>query len=700
MLDAASQLVIKVIYKYKEYTQTANVARYSTIRDIRKALEKKIRFSVKQMKLMYKNNNILEKAESTKVYNYFGDVKEIVLDVQHKDFTEDDFIEQFEKAFANVQRPTEEDDTRSKKLKHLKPALKDKTFNPQFSDRPVCNYDNTNEAKYICLKCSQYWCEYCMKFEVHKSDLCAIKDIDSTLKYKRDLLMKELSDKITNDAYYTKLEKIDFLLNEKVSVIDKQFNDMINIIQKIKESQMKFVIDYFYQKVSDKKYKALTKDTDFFAKTVNDIEKNYNPESIEENIKNSQTIRTGLDIIIKKFEEFKQRYTDFDNVYIQYDNFNQTFLSQLEAKIGQSANVGREISNPELMESEVKFKQDVDTNIKEKAKGTCLIKIKYYNSIMVWNHLNQKLIRINDFKDRFEFKLNYQVYAGNIFLNLKNLLYIITGSNFNMFYFYDPKLNEIFRLPSLSDNHCRGGMIYLEFYNSIFCISGKYTKKVEYFNLQALKKAYVKNNSSLDSKTLNRTKSINNKSVKESKNTSFEMDYTKDDKMKWDDFPSLNVARNYASFFVYNNNYLYVFFGYNQNRGYLDTIERIDLQAPKAFEYVKYHNPKELDLKLNSMGVCFANADEIYILGGTIRERFTDQILKYNFKQDTFFLTDFTIPSMHQNEYYRFWEESTFIPLTSKGNTANSDDAFTFGMIDARDKVHLFNIKTFKYNII
>ena len=178
------------------------------------------------------------------------------------------------------------------------------------------------------------------------------------------------------------------------------------------------------------------------------------------------------------------------------------------------------------------------------------------------------------------------------------------------------------------------------------------------------------------------------------------MDYTKDDKMKWDDFPSLNVARNYASFFVYNNNYLYVFFGYNQNRGYLDTIERIDLQAPKAFEYVKYHNPKELDLKLNSMGVCFANADEIYILGGTIRERFTDQILKYNFKQDTFFLTDFTIPSMHQNEYYRFWEESTFIPLTSKGNTANSDDAFTFGMIDARDKVHLFNIKTFKYNII
>ena len=44
--------------------------------------------------------------------------------------------------------------------------------------------------------------------------------------------------------------------------------------------------------------------------------------------------------------------------------------------------------------------------------------------------------------------------------------------------------------------------------------------------------------------------------------------------------------------------------------------------------------------------------------------------------------------------------ESSFIPLTSKGNATNADDEFTFGLIDARDKVHLFNIRNFKYNII
>ena len=72
-----------------------------------------------------------------------------------------------------------------------------------------------------------------------------------------------------------------------------------------------------------------------------------------------------------------------------------------------------------------------------------MIKIKYYNSIMIWNHINQKLIRVSDFVDKNEFKLNYQVFAGNIFLNLKNKLFIITGGNFNMFYYYEPLRNNI-----------------------------------------------------------------------------------------------------------------------------------------------------------------------------------------------------------------------------------------------------------------
>ena len=140
--------------------------------------------------------------------------------------------------------------------------------------------------------------------------------------------------------------------------------------------------------------------------------------------------------------------------------------------------------------------------------------------------------------------------------------------------------------------------------------------------------------------------------------------------------------------------------GYNQIKGYLDSIEKIDLKNPEDFELIKYENPKLLDLQRNSMSCCYANQDEIYILGGCIRDKPTDEILKYNFKQNAFFKTEMKIPAFKENEYFRFWEESSFIPLTSKGNSNNSDDYFTFGILDARDKVHLFNIRTFKYNII
>jgi hypothetical protein len=817
---------ILITFKYQDYTRQINVARYSTIKNIIDSLEAQIKIGVRQLKMLYKGNNILLQPETTKVYDYFGDVKDIELELVHKDFAEDSFISAFEKAFIGVPRPDNNNNINEnekianirKPTQRLKSLKENKIFEPQFMDRPICNYDGMNEASYICLKCRQYWCEYCKKYEVHQKYLTELNKVDLALKIKRNGYLKELDEKVLSDEHYDKLDKIDFLLNEKISVIDKQFNEMINIINRIKESQMKFIIDYFYQKVSDKKFRGFFKDIDFYQKTINDLEKNYNPQERDTNIKNVITMHDGLKVIINKFEEFKIKYEDFNNVYMNFYNFNELFKSQVEAKIEQNLNCGREIKNPEQLQNKIKLKDDLETVVKSKSKGINLIKIKYYNSIMIWNHLNQKLIRVSDFEDEQEFKLNYQVFAGNIFLNHKNKLFIVTGANFNMFYYYDPKTNKIIRLPSLKENHCRGGMIYVKYFNSIFCISGKYTKQIEFFNLKFLqlnnKKDTESNNSpSSDSKkksrhdssknvkrdtrkmtkksthspsnrhesrkemsnspssisksrkdsprsptnrdnrhktrkessprsptnrdnrhttrkkssprsptnrdksptiknirtatkkqTVNRegTYIIDNRHLSKRLNTNELSDVNNfdDDQLKWDEFASLKIARHYACFFLHNETYLYVFLGYNQIKGYLDSIEKIDLKNPEEFELIKYENPKLLDLQRNSMACCYANQDEIYILGGCIRDKPTDEIIKYNFKQNAFFKTEMKIPAFKENEYFRFWEESTFIPLTSKGNSNNSDDYFTFGALDARDKVHLFNIRTFKYNII
>ena len=813
---------ISVIYKFENFTREAQVNKFGTIRDIRKVLEKQINLSVKQMNIIYHNNNIMNVSESTKIYNYFGDVDELILELKYKDFVEDDYKLVFEKAFAQSAPPVNSKSKR--KMKHLKSLRNNEDYVPEIKDRKVCNYDQLNEAKYICLKCSQLWCEHCLKFEIHKNEISPLDQLDNTLQHKRRICIKNLEEKITKDPCFDKLEKIDFILNEKVSVIDKQFDDLINLIKKIKENQMKFIIDYYYTKISDKKYSSLFKDTKFYRKTMKDIDATYKTDQIDLNLKNMRTMEDGLLILIQKFEEFKLKYGDFDRLFLQFHGFNQTFISQMEAKLEQNTKVGRSLDNPEELDKLTTIKKDFDTIVKHKNRGTSLIKIKYYNSIMIWNHLNQKLIRVNDFVDNCEFKLNYQVFAGNIFLNLKNKLFVITGSNFNMFFFYDPIKNQIYRLPSLKENHCRGGLVYVKYFNSILCISGKYTKKVEVFKLDEFNinnfqddgkyngskyhkegggNYFIKRHSKVSSKrresnskdlSISNSKSLSkdkdkmsknskissqrksvsrgrksvaisrdesksiskdishsrtskkyktrketshshshsqskDKNVEESKNTieskhskrksihrdtkshksskhtkdkqPQNLDHQKDDKLFWEEFPELNYARNYSCFYIHNDYYLYVFFGYNQYRGNLDSIEKIDLREPdNKWQIIKYENPCKLDLHLASASVCYAGVDEIYILGGSIHDTPTDQIIKYNFKQNAFFLTEMTIPGLRENEYFRFWEESSFVPLTSKGNATNADDEFTFGLIDARDKVHLYNIRSFKYNII
>ena len=821
MTEEENKKKISVVYKFENFTREAEVDKFGTLRDIRKVLEKQINLSVKQMNIIYHNNNIMNVSETTKIYNYFGDVNEIILELKYKDFVEDDYKLVFEKAFAQTRAPSK---TKTKrKMKHLKSLRNNEDYVPEIKDRKVCNYDQLNEAKYICLKCSQLWCEHCLKFEIHKNDISPLDQLDNTLRHERRKCIKTLEEKITTDPCFDKLEKIDFILNEKVSVIDKQFDDLINLIKKIKENQMKFIIDYYYTKISDKKYSTLFKDTKFYRKTMKDIDTSYKSDQIDLNLKNMRTMKDGLLILIQKFEEFKLKYGDFDRLFLQFHGFNQTFIAQIEAKLEQNTKVGRSLDNPEELDKLNSIKNNFESIVKHKNRGTSLIKIKYYNSIMIWNHLNQKLIRVNDFVDNCEFKLNYQVFAGNIFLNLKNKLFIITGSNFNMFFFYDPIKNQVYRLPSLKENHCRGGLVYVKYFNSILCISGKYTKKVEVFKLDdfninnfkddgkyngskyhkegggnyhikrndiklktmskdkmsshsklskslskdkdkdTLKRSRAKKQTVLvgsrsrknldDSKNMSLSKDLsasrtskksktrrevshshskdkskddskdaisrhsNKKSTHHSRDTKSHksvlirsrskdkqaqnVDYLKEDKLVWEEFPELNYARNYSCFYIHNDYYLYVFFGYNQYRGNLDSVEKIDLRGPEnKWQVIKYQNPCKLNLRLASMGVCYGGVDEIYILGGSINDTPTDQIIKYNFKQNAFFLTEMTIPGIRENEYFRFWEESSFIPLTSKGNATNADDEFTFGLIDCRDKVHLYNIRNFKYNII
>jgi hypothetical protein len=702
------------------------------------------------------------------------------------------------------------------------------------------------------------------------------------------------------------------MLTNKIEEINKQFADMINILTNIKNQQVKFLIDYYYSQVENKEFKTITHDLEYFKNKVFDIENNYKINKVEENLNNDDVLGKYKNIICKNFEEFKFKFSNFNNIYNIHENFNLTFIAQLEAKFKQSNELRTNTSNPEQMAKDVDDKIAINANIKDEKRSHILMKMKYYNTILIWDQTKQLTRKVSDFFDNGEFKTNYQVYCGNIFLNCMNRLFIITGREFNMVYFYDPETNEVYRLPSLKYNHCRGGMIYVEKLNSIVCISGRYNNKVEILNLNNLVwpgEAYesqnkdlndnvqIIENSSVDSlitnendfmtptrlsnnnlsrdrvsqekamsarkklennnysvrdvsnKTdnnkefksfkssqnisvdnesfkekplnrgltsnivygksgggggksnaglpeldqrskpitntdlsnddkpydgakldrfntstkLNKSESIfddipsidfknNNLTKKQSSNTvrsywgmnkkestntlerggasdenrqsisaipnqpasnenstinkffskpkqRIIINYCKDPNLAWKELPELNFQRNHTSFYA-THKYLYVFFGYNSQKGNLNSIERLNLDKLDSWEVVKYQNPKNLNVALDSHGTVYANSDEIFILGGAINNKYSDKIFKYNLHDDAIYLTEMSIPGLVENEYFRFWEESTFKALSNIGIFLNKDEDFLFGSFDAKDKVHFFNSKSFKYNII
>ena len=68
MSEEPNSKKISVIYKFENFTREAEVNKFGTLRDIRKVLEKQINLSVKQMNMIYHNNNIMNVSESTKIY--------------------------------------------------------------------------------------------------------------------------------------------------------------------------------------------------------------------------------------------------------------------------------------------------------------------------------------------------------------------------------------------------------------------------------------------------------------------------------------------------------------------------------------------------------------------------------------------------------------------------------------------------------
>ena len=278
-------------------------------------------------------------------------------------------------------------------------------------------------------------------------------------------------------------------------------------------------------------------------------------------------------------------------------------------------------------------------------KDKVLFKLKDDHKMIIF-FTSKQSFKEKNFYDKGNFRKDFTTEADVIQLNLLGKLFMLSGKNFNKFYYYDLPSNSIYYLNNTLYSHYYCSMVHCPKNNSIYLLGGNNEIRCEI--------CYLTNQ---------------NQNVK---------------KLHWKQIPSLNEERQeFAT--LYFDDYIYVFFGFSSKKGVnLSSIERINVDTNNNFEVV-YINEQ---ITLSSLG-CAHFVDDIendkeksngiLLLGGFDGENYMDSSLVFNPKEMKIRDCDIVIPNMSKHSQFLFHKESAFIEFDN-----GSQYAF-----DMQNNVHL-----------
>ena len=256
-------------------------------------------------------------------------------------------------------------------------------------------------------------------------------------------------------------------------------------------------------------------------------------------------------------------------------------------------------------------------------KEKILFKLKDEHKIIIF-FISKQSFKEKNFYDKGNFRKDFTTEADVIQLNLYGKLFMLSGKNFNKFYYYDFPSNAIYYLNNTLFSHYYGSMVHCPKNNSIYLLGGNNQIRCEICYLTSGKK------------------------------------------LQWKQIPSLNEERQeFAT--LYFDDYIYVFFGFNSKKGVnLSSIERINVENNSNFEVV-YINEQ---ITLSSLGCAHfiddtendkEKSNGILLLGGFDGENYMDSSLLFNPKEMKIRDCDIVIPNMSKHSQFLFHKESAFI---------------------------------------
>ena len=203
-----------------------------------------------------------------------------------------------------------------------------------------------------------------------------------------------------------------------------------------------------------------------------------------------------------------------------------------------------------------------------------------HKRVLCFDPINKKF-NVIGFADYSNFDETF-IPEGSLMLSLPDTLYIITGESFDTLFKFVLSKRSMTKLSHLNNNHCNGGLVYIETTQTVYCLSGAYNKTVENYSL-----------------------------TKNHWNTLSEL---------------MNAERSSASYYVFNNEIIFAFFGYNnpQNK-YLNNVEYCNIantNSKNVWNTIEWvNNPDGVSLEIKShfvfgIGESQENEEGLILIGG------------------------------------------------------------------------------------
>ena len=200
-------------------------------------------------------------------------------------------------------------------------------------------------AIYLCDKCEEFLCEFCLnkkKHITHNQKIIKISDYSSYVKNLVKIMANELDEKIMNDEAYKFLKYWNYDKDKEIDNINTKYEFLKKQLEDIKQIE----IDYLIFLNEGNNYEVLKKE-------VNDTINQYSnfttdEETIDGIIKQKNKIISLSQDLFNKYNQIKLQLLNYTKNLKDLHTFNQIFQIMVQEKFNFIKKKLRAINNPNL----------------------------------------------------------------------------------------------------------------------------------------------------------------------------------------------------------------------------------------------------------------------------------------------------------------------------------------------------------------